>query len=70
MASDRITLQTQAGVTEKVVVVSGFRLLAVPGALGVGNGTSLHLPWLIPRQTQLFHLCSRSRRAHHTSHLI
>lgn len=27
-------------------------------------------PPLIPRQTRLFHLCSRSRRAHHTSHLI
>lgn len=37
-----------------------------------GWGMALHsiCPPLIPRQTQLFHLCSRSRRAHHTSHLI
>lgn len=37
-----------------------------------GWGMALHsiCPPLIPRQTQLFHLCSRSCRAHHTSHLI
>lgn len=49
-------------------VLSGSR----PGRSGLGLGAVLHsiCPPLIPRQTQLFHLCSRSRRAHHTSHLI
>jgi len=34
---------------EKVVVLSGFRLLAVPGGLGTGNGTSRHLPSANPQ---------------------
>lgn len=44
-----IARQSQPGLAEKVVVVSGFRLLSVPGGLGMGNGTSLHLPSANPQ---------------------
>lgn len=40
---------SRPGLTEKVVVASGFRLLSVPRGLGMGSDTWLHLPAANPQ---------------------